>query len=599
MRDFFLFILLAPTLLALEPGTPLVCLIHDPAPPLEFYANATGGGRALFGDTREMRFTQPHADAWRISVVAVRERWAYGGFTNALTRAVEDQVMVSPSALWHPLILEKYQPRLKALRLRVQAAGSPAGRSDLRLRVELKGFEKSGAQALRQGFEVERARLLEGAFPKELTFAVDAQAAPAGLVLVMLDRAVAGDWIEIGAMNAEVLPPPAGLPQRGALLGLGALLANWDEDTGMVQDRGSFPAGIYENLTATAKLAKLLALALHDGLVEREAAMTAVEKITSTLLDTAPRGPEPANRLWPHFTRNGGAARHPGSEWASGDTAYAAADLALALALTGDRRGRLPEVLGFLREVDWRALFHEGFYRHGYDKDGRLIPHRWEGFGTETLGMNLAALAGGGPLARMRPPPTDDGSGFNMHAAYPLPFEEVDRHGNDWRKLRLEEIRAQTSWYSRPENANPFLAGAGLYGLSAAETPDGHNYMAYGIGGRLDGARDGGRSMVTPHYCGMTAPLAPEDSARMLESLEARGWITPLNLPDSAAVNPETGSATVNWMKGSWNLALFTEGWLFASPAAARAAREALHSIPEFAHAWKVLFPPPAPQSEN
>lgn len=578
---------------AQQVGRSYLCRIHDPASPVDFYANATGGGRGFFGDAEESRVTQTPGPGWHLEIHQVKDgQWTYAGITNALLRALEDQVSVRPEALWHPMILQEYQPRLQALRLQLRAAESSRGRPELRLRIELKGHQKTGAEVLRQAHEVPRHELLGGAYPRDIRFEVDAQAGPLGLVLIMLDGAVPGDSIELGPLDAEVLlPADIPHPRRGALLGLGALLANWDEATGMVQDRGSFPAGIYENMTATAKLAKILALALHQGLLEPGAAHEALAKITTTLLDVVPRGPLPTNRLWPHFTRNGGAARHEGSEWGSGDAAYAATDLALALALSGDRQGRLSEVLHFLHEVDWQALFHEGFYRHGYDREGRLIPHRWEGFGAETLGINFAALAGGGPLAEMLLPPTDDGSGFNMHVGYPLPFEGLDRHGNDWTALRLTEARAQVGWYQAEKTANPHWARAGLFGLSAAETPDGKNYLAYGIGGRLDPARDGGRSVVTPHYSGMVASLVPEAATQMLESLEARGWVTPLNHTDSLAADPVTGLETVNWMKGSWNLTLFTEGWLMADPATARAAREALLRIPEFAQAWRAFFP--------
>ncbi|HCN77436.1 MAG TPA: hypothetical protein DIT13_09620 [Verrucomicrobiales bacterium] len=568
------------------------CLVHDPRSPVEYYANATGGGRGLFGGTDEVAVTRAGEAAWRVSVRATKGEWAYGGFINAVTRAVEDQVMVNPNALWHPMILKEFQPRLKSIRVELAGARSPAGRADLHLRLELKGWDKNGAQVPAQAFAADRATLLNGPHPKKLSFPVDAMTGPAGAMIVMLDNAAAGDEAEIGAIEWEVALGETPLPRRAALLGLGALLANWDSSSGMAQDRGSFPAGIYENLTATAKLAKIIALAAREGIVDETAGKAAIEKIAATLLDVVPRGPQPSNRLWPHFTRNGGTARHEGSEWSSGDTAYAVADLALALALTGDAQKRLPQLMEMLRGINWRMLHDRGFYRHGYDRDGKIIPHRWQGFGVETLGVNLAALAGGGPPAEMLPPPTDDGSGFNMHAAYPLPFAAVDCHGNDWRRLRLEEIRAQTGWHRQTARANTRLADAHLFGLSAAETPDGQNYMAYGIGGRLDGARDGGGRIVTPHYCGMVAALAPEDAARMVESLEARGWLTPLNSADSVEIDPVTGRETVNWMKGSWNLALFTEGWLFANPDILSAANEALRSIPEFARAWDLCFPP-------
>jgi hypothetical protein len=584
-------LLLAGLLSSLHGGERLYwCRIHDPASAVDFYGNATGGGRGRFGEPTELQVQNAGPEAWRFEFSANHGLWTSGGLVNAVGRAIEDRATLRPQALWHPLIRAEFQPRLLALRVEVHGASSPAGRSDLELRLELKGYNAAGEQENLQAFTVARAPLLKGPFPRRFEFPADDITDPFGLLVLLLDHAVVGDTLELGRIEAQVALPDQTPARRGMLLGLGALLANWDEASGLVQDRGSFPLGVYENVTATAKLAKLIALGIREGLIEAEAGRAAVSRIATALLNTVPRGPQPANRLWPHFTRGQGRERHPGSEWASGDTAYAAVDLALALQLTGDPR--LPDALAFLREIRWDMLFDRGFYRHGYLPDGQPIPHRWEGFGVETLGINFAALAGGGPDARMLPPPTDDGSGFNLHAGYPLPPEGVDRDGHDWRRLRLEETQRQVGWYADPAHANRFLAKRGLFGLSAAETPDGQGYLAYGIGGRLDPARDGDRRVVTPHYAGLAAALAPEAAAALLENLETTGILTPLNHADVLAVDPDSGKETINWLKGSWNLSLFTEGWLFSNPANLQAARQALAAIPEFAGAWNRLFPP-------
>lgn len=566
------------------------CRLHDPASAVEFYGNATGGGRAQFGEPAELQVRNAGRTAWRFEFIANQGLWTSGGLVNAFGRAVEDRATLRPQALWHPLIRAEFQPSLRALRVEVCGAESPAGRSDLELRLELKGYDDAGEQESLQAFTVPRAPLLQGPFPRSFVFPADDVSDPFGLLVLILDRAIAGDAVEIGRIEAQVALPDQPAPRRAMLLGLGALLANWDEHSGMVQDRGSFPLGVYENVTATAKLAKLIALGLREGLIEPEAGRAAVGRIADALLDTVPRGPQPANRLWPHFALNGGRERHPGSEWASGDTAYAATDLALALQLTG--HPRLSEALTILREIRWDALFDRGFYRHGYRPDGQPIPHRWEGFGVETLGINFAALAAGGPDARLLPPPTDDGSGFNLHAAYPLPPEGVDRDGHDWSRLRREEARVQADWFRDPAHANRFLVERGLFGLSAAETPDGQGYLAYGIGGRLDPARDGDHQVVAPHYAGLASALVPAEAVAMLENLEAAGILTPLNHADVLSVDADNGEETVNWLKGSWNLALFTEGWLFSNPANRDAARQAMQAIPEFAAAWNRLFPP-------
>ena len=59
------------------------------------------------------------------------------------------------------------------------------------------------------------------------------------------------------------------------------------------------------------------------------------------------------------------------------------------------------------------------------------------------------------------------------------------------------------------------------------------------------------------------------------------------------------GATTVNFMKGSWNLALAVENAALADANTEQALNTAFQSIPEFAAAHAVLFPPPTPHAQT
>ncbi|MEI8289111.1 MAG: hypothetical protein WCH99_06525 [Verrucomicrobiota bacterium] len=209
-----------------------------------------------------------------------------------------------------------------------------------------------------------------------------------------------------------------------------------------------------------------------------------------------------------------------------------------------------------------------------------------------------ASLAGGGPLGDMLAFPTDNGSGFITHAGYPIVPTAVDRWGNDWLALRQDEVNRQLNWFSDAVHPNPYLVQFGLFGLSAGENPEGWDadpgliYQAYGIGGRYSGPNDGDHKVVTLHYSGMIASLNKTAALGMWNSLKNLGLVSPMNIVESMAVNPASGDIEmVNTLKGSWNLALFAEGWALAQPGIAEKVGTAARSIPALAAALNTVFP--------
>lgn len=581
-------------------------------PPQGWFYNCMGGDRGLLNDINDTNgtgvayYSKPTSTSYRgeIQRLIGTDLWEFLGFWESLGRPWSQKNQWNPAAIFNPLIRPEDQGQLVGADVVVNRILSPNGLSTLKLRLELKGVDNSGNEQLRASTNfVGRSFLTNGPFPQVFSLAVNpTNTGNVGLFNVVLDDALPGDSLELDNFYLRVQLPalPPGL--EPLLFSLAMLLDNYDATNGMVQDRANFPNGDFENVTATAKLAKLLALGIQANLIDATGGRNAIGRIATNLLTRVPRGP--AN-LWPHFTQSGGTVRVAGTEWSSGDTAYAILDLMTALQLIGDPEGQLPACTNFLRSINWTALYLPGQgYSQGYDTNGLLIQYTWRGFGMETFGVQLAALAGGGPMGVMDPPPTDNGSGFILHANYPMVPSGVDRWGNDWNALRLNEVAQQLAWYSNPAHSNYFIVNNGWFGLSAGECPEGWNaddsliYQAYGLGGRWSVPNDGNHAVVTPYYSGMVAALATSASSNMWVSLENLGMVSPMNFVESLAMNPQTGNLDlVNWLKGSWNLSLFCEGWLMAQPGISSNLQQAVVSISSLSNAWNQLIPKTPPPS--
>jgi hypothetical protein len=575
-------------------------------PPTGWFYNCMGGDRGLIRDINDTNgtgvasYSKTNGTTYRglLQRTIGSDLWEFFGFWQALGRPNSQKNQWNPAAVFHPLVRPEYQGQLVGADALVSRIVSPSGYSSLTLKLELKGYNNVGNEVVRASTNfVGRSTLTNGSFPRVFSLNVNpTNVGSVGLFNVILDVALPGDALDVDDLYLRVRVPELPPNIEPLLFSLAMLLNNYDDMTGMVQDRSNFPNGDFENVTATAKLAKLLALGVQNNLIEYSGGRTAVVQIATTLLTRVPRGPA---GLWPHFTKSGGTIRVNDTEWASGDTAYAILDLMVALQLIGDPVGQLPACQSFLNAINWAALYRPGQgYSHGFDSASQPLSGTWKGFGIETLGVQLAALAGGGPMGIMNPPPTDNGSGFILHAAYPIVPNGVDRWGNDWTTLRQTELAQQLAWYANPAHENPFLATNGLFGLSAAECPAGWDtnsaaiYQAYGMGGRYSGPNDGAHKIVAPHYLGMVSALAPAASSNMWARLKSMGLVSPMNMVESLAINRQTGAIeTVNFLKGSWNLGLFCEGWFMAQPGVSESLQQAVAAVPALSSAWNQLFP--------
>ncbi|MDP2991675.1 MAG: hypothetical protein Q8O57_14025, partial [Kiritimatiellota bacterium] len=285
-----------------------------------------------------------------------------------------------------------------------------------------------------------------------------------------------------------------------------------------------------ENVSATAKAAKVTYYAYRMGFVSYENAVSIITKVADTLYRVVPRGPSGINTLWPHFTENGGTTALPprngfdGTEWSTGDTACAALDMIAALQMIGDPQGQIPQFENYLKGINWTGLLSApGLISHGYYYNGARISADCVGFGMETIGTLWAYASATGNLGQMQPPPSDNGSGFIDNLQCPLVFSGNDAWGNDWDLYRQNMAALQLGWYASPPHYNRHLANIHMSGLSAAEPPDiafgpAEKYVDYGTGGK-GAPEDGNDDVVVLHYSGMIAGMFPAEATRMWEAL--------------------------------------------------------------------------------
>ncbi|MBK8011220.1 MAG: hypothetical protein IPK13_07705 [Deltaproteobacteria bacterium] len=144
-----------------------------------------------------------------------------------------------------------------------------------------------------------------------------------------LDGLEAEEFVHLRALRFEIATPRVAPALRYFTWTYGLLLANWDRETGLVQDKASVSPGAFDAVQATGGLAAASAVAFQLGVIGRSDAERIVRKVGSTLRDQLPR----FHGLWPHWvrTRGGGSlAIVEGTEWSSIDTVIAAVGLLAA-----------------------------------------------------------------------------------------------------------------------------------------------------------------------------------------------------------------------------------------------------------------------------
>lgn len=580
-----------------------------------WYFNASGGDRGKLHE-EDISYTWNNDSVYTATVVHKNPgaAWTYGGMWYSPVRVNNDNKPLNFKKIFGRYIKDQFQGKITNLEITVNSVSSPSSNSSLVLRVQLKDVNGNII------FQQPVANLTSQIYPKTFTINVDTpQVQEIEEILWVMDYAQMGDSISVDKIRLYAQVPIVPAEEQAFYWTYSWLMNNYNPDTGMVKDKsrdGPSPVGgdSMESVTATGKLAKITYFAYKKGYVTYENAVAVITKIVNTLINVVPKGPAGINTLWPHFTENGGTVPVPprdfngihyeGSEWASGDTAYAALDVVTALQLIADPLGQLPALENFLKGINWAGLLtSQGYISHGYKYDGTKIAYDWRGFGMETMGVNWAYASSTGQVTDMGPAPSDNGSGFIDNAQYPMVFSGLDGWGNDWDTYRNNMASTQAFWYR--DHPNNYLWTAALFGLSAGENPQRAfnaqpDYAAYGIGGRTVPANDGNSEVFLLHYSGMIADLMPAEATHIWETLrdssatflQGKIILSPLNNMESMKVDKTNGRVTVNYLKGSWNLALQAEGWALMNPALRNELRAAIEANAFLKQGYDILKNP-------
>lgn len=544
---------------------------HDrplPIPIIGWYYNCTGGDRGLL-NVGPASYSWDGNSSYTATVIFNPGSWTHGGMWYSLIRTDNDNIPLDFKAIFGPYVKPAYQGEITEVAIVVNNVNSPTNNTSLKLRLELKNT--SNVLISSQTW----TNLLAESYPTTFTWILaESDKQEVEIVSWVMDYAQVGDSVSVDAVKLKASVPNLPPEEQAFLWTYSWLMTNYDPVTGMVQDRSNFDLGDDENVTATAKTAKIIYYATRKGYTASTDAETVITKIAETLSDVVTTGPVGINSLWAHFTCNGGTQIKPNTEWASGDTAFAALDIITALELIGDPQNQISDLENFLETINWSALLINGGISHGYSYNGSLKTSFWQGFGMETMGVNWAYASATGNFIEMGPPPSDNGSGFIDNAHYPIVFSGIDRWGNNWDFYRSNMADTQIGWYCLPPHDNVYLCNPGLFGLSAGENPEATTYTTYGIVGKYAGPEDGNAEVIVLHYSGMIADIRPSQAIGVWETLRDRSpaflqnrvVISPLNNLESLRVDKTTGKLTINHLKGSWNLALQAEGWALKDP---------------------------------
>jgi hypothetical protein len=482
------------------------------------------------------------------------------GVWTSLNHPISDCVPLDFSALFPPQINPQYQARMKSLRIRVLD-----GRGTFR--AELQHGEPAACPPQITRWSGPSVALSGG--PQNLSFDLPLDL---GEIQNLNWQLIGGpgDFVVVDQVELDAQVPYLTTRERAFLWSYAMLLANRDPRSGLTRDGANFPAGEFDNVSASGMQTAAAVMAWRLGFISELSATEIVTKTTQALL-ALPR----CHGLWPHFVKNGQIIS--GTEWSSIDTTIAMVALLEARAALGLEIATVEQAL---RDIDWPALMlGNGSISHGYMTDCLQLLEDpaggamggWRDFGTESWLVNLGYAAATGNVATFdHMPPTYNGSGFIDELAWLLaPRPCLDQWGTAWCDYSEQAADRQLDYYRE----HPCYGGPPrLFGLSAAEVPDlttvpvTRTYQAFGVGGVIsptDGVALFGHAVIVPHYAGMIAALRPAQAFALWEWLVGRGLLTPLNNVESFMFTDEPTCSHVVWdaFKGSWDLSLQTLGW--------------------------------------
>lgn len=472
---------------------------------------------------------------------------AWVGVWTSLNHVITENIPLDFSAVFPEQILPAYQGSVTGLRLIVQDG---SGQLEVELQAPDLSVIWSQTVSLSGGPQTIFFDDLPAAETRNLNWLVKGQA---------------GDFVVVERVELEVMVPELTTAEQAFLWSYGMSLANWDAASGLTRDRASFPAGDFDNVSASGLQAATAVQAWKLGMISEASAVQIVSQTTTSLLSLTD-----CHGLWPHFVTEGQITAK--TEFSSVDTIIAMIALLEANEALGMKDG-VGAVAQAWQQIEWSLLVTaDNHISHGFDTDCTSpLPHAWYDFGTETWLANFGYVAATGEVADMdTTPPTHNGSGFIDELAWLFMLApNQDRWGIRWNDYREGAADDQIEYYRQPPH--PCYA-PDLFGLSAAEVPDPSSvitptiYQPFGVGGEIS-ANDGtdllGHAVLAPHYPAMVSVLRPQEAIRLWTWLEEQSLFTPLNNVESLMFVDEPACNTIVWnsLKGSWNLGLQTLGW--------------------------------------
>ncbi len=383
-----------------------------------------------------------------------------------------------------------------------------------------------------------------------------------GNIKIMNWIAEPGCSLRLSSIGFIVERPDMSLEEWAFRISLGKLRRCHDFESGMTRDRGHIPAGEFESVASTGMHALASALAVHEGMLDKERATLEIAN-TLTALQSLPT----AAGFLPHFAHRGNDGRItivPGTEFSTVDTAIALQSLLLAtqiLELTEMNQ----QVVAMVSRINFDAVTDaDGWISHGFLDDGKtLLTSSWRDWGGETaLVLALEAMIPNriprGKMICSGEPYR--GVGF-IAEIQSLFYPDFDRKEPDlissvlWKDIRKKLLADQMAY---PKNNWPESAAAqsGFFGLSGGESG------MPGAGYTANGTEVMGVRWLHPHYMLMGLALSnPDLYTKGLSDLDNRRFLYPIGLPE----NIEVDLRLHNPMQGSLNASFETiaayHGW--------------------------------------
>jgi hypothetical protein len=268
---------------------------HDrplPIPTIGWYYNCTGGDRGLLNDG-PTSYSWDGDSTYRATVVYNPGSWTWGGMWYSLIRIDNDNLTLDFKAIFGPYVKSEYQGEITEVALVVSNVNSPLNNTSLELRLELKN--ETGVLVGSQSW----TDLLSESYPTTFTWSLsESEKQEVETVSWVMDYAQVGDSISVDAVRLKASVPDVPTEEQAFLWTYSWLMTNYDPITGMVQDRSNYGADDYENVTATAKTAKIVYYAYKKGYTDHNNAVAVITKIADTRINVVPRGPTGVNTLW-------------------------------------------------------------------------------------------------------------------------------------------------------------------------------------------------------------------------------------------------------------------------------------------------------------